>query len=444
MADRTVTEAAFDYAGVVGRARQEVGVVVAYCRGNLPFQAAAISPTLTVGRDSSADLAVDDAGVSRAHVRFENRGSQVHVTDLGSRNGTWVNGDRVGAQGLLAPVGSVVRIGKTLLVVAADVSPYRMRRARSFPDIVGGASLDDARVVIDTIAATKTPVLILGDTGTGKEVVAKALHDASGRAGQFVALNCAAVPHELVDAELFGHTRGAFSGAVGSRAGLFRTADRGTLFLDEIGELPANVQAKLLRVLETGLVRRLGDSVVRQTDVRLVAATNRDLDTEVRENRFRADLLYRLDALRVAMPALEQRLDDIPRLVEHFLRLEGAKNGTKRHMSPEVLAKLCARAWPGNVRELSNEVARLCVLSSGDITDPLLVRVPHETSAPSFLDQGAIPTLAELERLAIQAAIERAGGDKTKAAEMLGISRAKVYQRVKEWRDGEASITSAS
>ncbi|MFO0571721.1 MAG: sigma 54-interacting transcriptional regulator [Polyangiaceae bacterium] len=427
MADRTVTEAAFDYAGVVGRARQEVGVVVAYCRGNLPFQAAAVSPTLTVGRDSSADLAVDDAGVSRAHVRFENRGSQVHVTDLGSRNGTWVNGDRVGAQGVLAPVGSVVRIGKTLLVVAADVSPYRMRRARSFPDIVGGASLDDARVVIDTIAATKTPVLILGDTGTGKEVVAKALHDASGRAGQFVALNCAAVPHELVDAELFGHTRGAFSGAVGSRAGLFRTADRGTLFLDEIGELPANVQAKLLRVLETEEVRALGEDRVVNVDVRVVAATNRDVDAMVEDADFRGDLLHRLSGLRIILPALSERIEDLPALALHFLR--------DIAMSPSIPAfeRLMLHAWPGNVRELRNvmraasEVAR---------------RSGHQEIEPSDIGVVIGATTARVGQanqeselsLRVTRALTEVNGSVPDAAQRLGMSRSVLYETLRRLR----------
>jgi transcriptional regulator with GAF, ATPase, and Fis domain len=290
-------------------------------------------------------------------------------------------------------------------------------------------------------APSKLPVLVTGASGTGKELAARALHAQSARAnGPFIAENCAAFPAALIEAELFGYKKGAYTGADADRTGLFERASGGTLFLDEIGELPLELQAKLLRVLETGEVRRLGDSVVRRTDVRLVAATNRDLDREVRENRFRADLLYRLDALRLAMPSLEERVDDIPRLVDHFVRLEEAKSGVKRSVAPAVITRLCARPWPGNVRELANEVARLCVLSGGDITDPSLLRVPGAASAPR-IGKLVGRTLADLEREAIAAAIEEAGGDKSKAAEMLGISRAKVYQRVKDWRESEAGTT---
>jgi len=294
-------------------------------------------------------------------------------------------------------------------------------------------------------APSKLPVLVTGASGTGKELAARALHAQSARAGgPFVAENCAALPATLIEAELFGYKKGAFTGADSDRVGLFERASGGTLFLDEIGELPLELQAKLLRVLETGEVRRLGDSRVQKTDVRLVAATNRDLDQLVRENRFRADLLYRMDALRVSMPTLDERVEDIPRLVDHFLRLEEAKGGVKRRIAPAVSKRLCSRAWPGNVRELSNEVARLCVLSSGDITDAELVRVPRATGETQPVRLGG-RTLADLEREAIRAAIADAGGDKTKAAEMLGISRAKVYQRVKEWRDEDpSSATSTS
>lgn len=350
MADRTVTEAAFDYASVAGQRRQELGVVVAYCRGALPWSVSRIAPALTVGRDQTADLTVEDAGVSRIHARLEHRGSAVHVTDAGSRNGTFVNGERVPDGGVLAPLGSVIRIAKTLLVTLADVGPYADRRPPFIPELVGGAALDDARIVIDTVAATKTPVLVLGDTGTGKEVVARVLHDRSGRPGQFVALNCAAVPNELVDAELFGHSRGAFSGAVGSRAGLFRSADGGTLFLDEIGELPAPVQAKLLRVLETEEVRAVGEDKVVQVDVRIVAATNRDVDSMVDASDFRGDLLHRLSGLRVVLPALRERIEDLPALALHFLHESGVT------LTATALERLMLHAWPGNVRELRNVV----------------------------------------------------------------------------------------
>lgn len=427
MADRTVTEAAFDYTGAVGRAAQQLGVVVAYCRGALPWEARAVAPSLTVGRDATADLTVEDAGVSRIHVRLEHRGSAVHVTDLGSRNGTFVNGERVPDGGVLAPLGSVIRIGKTLLVTLPDVGPYASRRAPSFPSLVGGASLDDARIVVDTIAATKTPVLILGDTGTGKEVVARALHEHSGRSGQFVALNCAAVPNELVDAELFGHTRGAFSGAVGSRAGLFRTADGGTLFLDEIGELPAPVQAKLLRVLETEEVRAVGEDKVVRVDVRIVAATNRDVDAMVEDSGFRGDLLHRLSGLRVVLPALRERIEDLPALSLHFLSDTGVG------VTAASLERLMSHAWPGNVRELRNvaraasEVARRNGRSEIEPSDVAVVigATTQRLGQPNQEAELAARVTRELTDTQ---------GSVPDAAQRLGMSRSVLYETLRRLR----------
>ncbi|MFN0241492.1 MAG: sigma 54-interacting transcriptional regulator [Planctomycetota bacterium] len=304
---------------------------------------------------------------------------------------------------------------------------------------------------IERAAPSKLAVLVVGQSGTGKELAARALHSLSPRSsGPFVSENCAALPPSLIEAELFGYRKGAYTGADQDRAGIFERASGGTLFLDEIGELPLEVQAKLLRVLETGEVRRLGDSRVQLVDFRLVAATHRDLEDDVRAGKLRADLFYRLDGLRIALPPLAARVADIPMLVDHFLRLESAKSGVARRIAPAVLTKLCARGWPGNVRELSNEIARLCVLSEGDVTDPALVRAPGPELRTPLADGGAVLTLAELERRAIERALEAAGGDKRRAAEMLGISRAKIYQRIKEWQlekdggTGDADVTASS
>lgn len=292
-----------------------------------------------------------------------------------------------------------------------------------------------AQRMLERAAQVKLPVLVTGESGTGKELAARALHSLSPRAAApFVSENCAALPPSLIEAELFGARRGAFTGADRDREGLIERAHGGTLFLDEIGELPLELQAKLLRVLETGEVRRLGESTSRSVDFRLVAATNRDLEKEVRENRFRSDLYYRLDGLRVRMPSLSERESDIPELVEHFMRLQAAESGVTRKIAPVVVARLARRAWPGNVRELFNELARLAVLSEGDIVDPELVRDPGLFRAEAPRSGGAnVKSLAELEREAIFHALEVAGNDKRKAAELLGISRAKIYQRLKDW-----------
>ncbi len=283
-------------------------------------------------------------------------------------------------------------------------------------------------------AGSDMSVLITGESGTGKEVAANSLHEQSPRArGPFVSENCAALPSSLIESELFGYRRGAFTGADRNRAGLFEQATGGALFLDEIGELPLDLQAKFLRVLETSEVRRIGDEETRVVDFRLIVATNRNLEKEVREGRFRQDLFYRLEGLRVQMPSLADRPEDIELLAEHFLRQEEVRGGSKRRISKRVLSSLARRNWPGNVRELRNEISRLCVLCDGDIDDPSLVSSP--AALFSEMDDKRVVPILELERRAIRNALEQTGGDKRRAAEMLGISRAKIYQRLKEWRD---------
>jgi transcriptional regulator with GAF, ATPase, and Fis domain/tetratricopeptide (TPR) repeat protein len=330
---------------------------------------------------------------------------------------------------------------KRVVEQASDLERARaaLRQASAIEatGLVGSSpAIRAVRDLLARAASAALPVLITGPSGTGKELAARSLHALSARRdGPFVSESCAALPASLIESELFGWTKGAFTGADRERAGLFEQASGGTLFLDEIGELPIELQAKLLRVLETHEVRRLGSSEATHIDVRLVAATNRDLESETRAGRFREDLFYRLDGLRVVMPSLAERAEDVPVLIEHFLQSEEARTGTKRRVSKAVQARLASRAWPGNVRELRNEVARLCVLSPGDLDDPALVR---DASAPrAESSSGEILPLVELERRAILAAVEKTGGDKRKAADLLGISRAKVYQRLKEWRGGE-------
>ena len=297
----------------------------------------------------------------------------------------------------------------------------------------------EVQALITRAAPSDLTVLIVGQSGTGKDVAARAVHEQSPRVGgPFVSENCAALPASLIESELFGYRRGAFTGADRNRSGLFEQAHGGTLFLDEIGELPLDLQAKFLRVLETSEVRRLGDDETRSVDFRLIVATNRDLEREVREGRFRQDLFYRLQGLRIVMPPLSQRTEDIELLVEHFLRQEEAQGRTRPKVSKRVLAALARRSWPGNVRELRNEVARLCVLSEGDLDDPALISRPASLG-PEMEDNVVVP-IAELERRAIKHALEQTAGDKRKAADLLGISRAKIYQRLKDWRevDGDA------
>ncbi|QDU68331.1 sigma 54-interacting transcriptional regulator [Engelhardtia mirabilis] len=309
--------------------------------------------------------------------------------------------------------------------------------------LVGSSkSIETVRALISKAAPSGMPVLLRGESGTGKELAARAVHEQSERhAAAFVSENVAALPASLIESELFGYRRGAFTGADTDRAGLFERAHGGTLFLDEIGEMPLELQAKLLRVLETRRVRRLGDGDERSVDFRLVTATHRDLEAAVGAGSFRQDLYYRIGGIEVRLPSLAERAEDIPELVEHFLTLLAASTGERRHVSSAVLERLTRRPWPGNVRELRNEVRRLCVLSEGEIDDPSLVGEPT-LGAAVIPATGPIPTMAEIERAAIERAVAQTGGDKREAARLLGISRAKVYQRIKEWREevgGDAS-----
>jgi DNA-binding NtrC family response regulator len=294
------------------------------------------------------------------------------------------------------------------------------------------AAIQKVQALIARAAPSGLSVLIEGESGTGKELAARALHEQSPRRDQpFVTENCAALPAALIESELFGQKRDA-SGAERDRPGRFEQAGAGTLFLDEISELPLDLQRKLLRVLETRESRRLGDDIPITVDFRLIVATNRDLEREVREGRFRSDLFFRLAELRIRMPSLHERTEDIEMLVEHFLDQEVLDGKPRRLVSKRVLAALARRPWPDNVRELRNEVARLCVLSEGDLDDPALVSRPAALGADLVSDREILP-IAELERRAINVALEKTGGDKRRAALLLGISRAKIYQRLKDW-----------
>ncbi|MFT7677847.1 MAG: transcriptional regulator with GAF, ATPase, and Fis domain [Planctomycetota bacterium] len=285
--------------------------------------------------------------------------------------------------------------------------------------------------MIDRLAPTGLPILITGPSGVGKDLVARGIHQRSSRAnGPLVVENMAAIPAALLESELFGHERGAFTGATRGHAGLFAEASGGTFFMDEIGELPLDLQAKLLRALEQGEVRPVGASKSRKVDVRIVAATNRDLAARVSEGAFRSDLFYRLDVAEIRVPSLTQRVEDIPLLVRHFLGLLAEREEQAKEMSPKVLAALMQRTWPGEVRELQNEVARLFYLSGPQLNQPELVRAAAETRAGDQSEPMSFK-LEDMERAAVRRALEAAGGKKEQAAKLLGISRAGLYTKLK-------------
>jgi two-component system response regulator HydG len=287
--------------------------------------------------------------------------------------------------------------------------------------------------LLERVAASTAPVLILGESGTGKELVARAIHHGGARATQpFVAVNVAALPETLLESELFGHVRGAFTGAATASKGLFAEADGGTLFLDEIGEMPPGLQAKLLRAIETGSVRPVGGGAERKVDVRIVAATNQDLARAVQEKRFREDLYYRLHVIPVRLPPLRARREDVPLLVEHFARryAERHPEQPRREIAPEAMRRLMEQPWPGNVRELENTVERLLVLARGkrvdlrDVTQVLPEPVPDAMAALA----AEIVPLRVMQRRYVEWVLAQTGGNKVRAAQLLAIDASTIYR----------------
>jgi two-component system response regulator AtoC len=310
-----------------------------------------------------------------------------------------------------------------------------------FEEMVGQSeALARVFKVVDKAAAFDTTVLIEGESGTGKELVARALHRRGPRRdGPFVAVNCGAIPEALLESELFGHKRGAFTDARSDKVGLFETADGGTLFLDEIGELPLGVQVKLLRVLQEGSFRRLGETKDRSSDIRLVAATMKNLKEEVTEGRFREDLFYRLHVLRIEVPPLRERRDDIPLLVDHFLERVNGRLGTQiEGMESGALRRLMSHAWPGNVRELENVVERSVVLAEGtrltveDLPDELQDMHPVQ-QVLSGGDLSVKKAIRRIEEALIRRALDETGGNRTRAAKLLELSHRALLYKMKDY-----------
>jgi DNA-binding NtrC family response regulator len=334
-------------------------------------------------------------------------------------------------------VKSVRKAAERQSLVAENRSLRQELKLLTNREIVGQSpALRRVLDVATQAAPSSATVLILGESGTGKELIARYIHSKSGRAnGPFVAVNCAAIPESILEAELFGHERGAFTGAIAKREGRFARARGGTLFLDEIGELSPAVQVKILRVLQEGEYEPVGGHTVK-ADARIVAATNRDLVSEVEAGRFREDLYYRLNVIAVTAPPLRARREDIPLLVDHFLGVYCTKNGRARLTIPsEVLRKLMDYSWPGNVRELENVVERAAVLcraesvSLSDLPDAVASATPRPPSELTF----AIGTpLSEVEQRMIRDTLSHTGGDKSLAAQLLGISTRTIYRKLGE------------
>ena len=321
-------------------------------------------------------------------------------------------------------MGAVAALG----FVEQDNSPRR------FEQIIGTSSaLEAVLEQVEQVAPTDSTVLIQGETGTGKELIARAIHNLSARCGRpFVKLNCAAIPFDLLESELFGHERGAFTGAIAQRVGRFELADKGTLFLDEVGDIPPGLQPKLLRVLQEQEFERLGGTRTHQVDVRLVAATNRNLMDMVKRNEFRSDLYYRLNVFPIPLPALRERREDIPALVEHFVEIYSRRMDKKiEHIAPETMSALTSHPWPGNIRELQNFIERSVILTSGNVLQPPLGSLQSCAGAESL---GAV-TLEDAEREHIRKILEQTRwvvAGPNGAAARLGIKRSTLYFRMQK------------
>jgi two-component system response regulator AtoC len=319
-----------------------------------------------------------------------------------------------------------------------------MNRECSFANIVSrNPRMQEIFTLIKKVCDFKTTVLILGESGTGKELIAKAVHYNSKRKNAaFVALNCGAIPENLLESELFGHVKGAFTDAGSDKAGLFEQADRGTLFLDEIGEMPAPLQVKLLRVLQEGEIRAVGSGTTKKVDVRVISATSKDLANEVEKGRFREDLFYRLNVFKITVPPLRDRIEDIPLLVDHFLKKHGNKfNRTGVGIAPDSLKVFMSYRWPGNVRELENCIERGFVLCEGSEIDesclPDIVRgtMSSDTFAGMLAGCLSIKKADEIvEKELIRKALEKTGGNRTHAARLLEISHRALLYKLKEYK----------
>jgi two-component system response regulator AtoC len=415
---------------------------------------------LAIGRDGDADVVIDDRGVSRCHARLIAAGGEVRIVDRGSRNGTRVNGVPVDGARVLAG-GDEIAIGDATIVVhlprraevaaAADGGRLRIGEREV---IVADPAMVRIYELLERVGRADLTVLVCGETGVGKENAAYAVHHHSARrTGPFVSINCAAIQETLAESELFGHEKGAFSGAASTKAGLLEAAAGGTVFLDEVGELPPAVQAKLLRAVEARRVTRVGSLHERELDVRIVAATNRDLDGEVRAGRFRRDLLYRLNAAMIVLPPLRERPCELAVLARAFLDDACRRIGRAAPaIAPSAMRALAAHGWPGNVRELRNTMELVAVTVEGEVVEArdLALTTRVDALAPRAAPPAAPPAaitaeagaqcsafrpiteeVSQLEARRMAEALDAAGGVHTRAAALIGMPLRTFTTKVK-------------
>jgi DNA-binding NtrC family response regulator len=395
---------------------------------------------IVIGTEKTCDVILKDQFVSRRHCSIAPVANGFQITDLGSRNGTVIDGVAVGK--VVAPPGVALRIGKTLvqLMPADEVVAIPPSTNDHFGGLYGGSiAMRQVFAILERAAKSSAPVLFLGESGTGKELMARGVHDHSPRKqGPFVVFDCGASTETLIESDLFGHTKGAFTGAANERVGAFAAAHGGTLFLDEIGDLPVGLQPKLLRMLEAGEVTPLGGRKSEKYDVRVVAATHRDVYAEVARGGFRGDLYYRLAVVEVHVPPLRQRKDDLARLIAMFLERAGAAQLAKQ-VGGAALERLEHYHWPGNVRELRNVITRAVALAGPDDDFQSLPFVLRPTAAAPAGEDLAFKAdqpfhtakdalVARFEREYLEDLVKRAGGNLSQAARIAGLERKFLYK----------------
>ncbi|MGB8930980.1 MAG: sigma 54-interacting transcriptional regulator [Anaeromyxobacteraceae bacterium] len=392
---------------------------------------------VTVGKRGSAELVIDDPFVSSRHVRIEAREGRWLLVDLGSTNGTFLGGARVERAEL--PLGVPITVGEAELILEPLTAPPPVRSAAFEGMHSGDQAMRQVFDLVERVAPSSAAVTILGETGVGKELVARALHARSERrAGPFIPVNCSAIAETLIESELFGHEKGAFSGAERLRKGAFEEAHGGTIFLDEVGELPLDLQPKLLRVLELGEVKRVGASRPIQTDARIVGATHRDLRALVRAGKFREDLFYRLCVVPITVPPLRARRSDVRALADLFLQAS-APRGLQLRWSEDALRRLEDYDWPGNVRQLRNVVQR-ALLFRGEgqaVAAEAIVFEDTRSGAGASGDEDSLYvrglTMEEVERETIRLSLRRNRGRRAAVVRELKLAKSTIMKRINQW-----------